>query len=278
MIVVTAAGGRTGTAVVRALQARDVPVRAVVGRRGPRPELQALGAEVVVAELTQPISWSAVLAGADALYLIWPNFDPDEAEGAAALFGEARRAGVGRVVYHSVLRPQARAMPHHAAKDRAEQALDTAGVTWRVLQPCAYAQNLDEEVQRAVETGVLRSTWGLRTAQSLVDLGDVGEAAAVLLTEEGLDGGTFELAGPEPLTAPRLAELVAEAVGREVLADDVVPAGDVPVSYRARCRRTMLDHYRAHGFTGSPRVATALLGRPPRTYADHLADLLGAGA
>jgi hypothetical protein len=33
----------------------------------------------------------------------------------------------------------------------------------------------------------------------------------------------------------------------------------------------MFDHYRAHGFTGSPRVLEALLGRPARTFAEHLA-------
>jgi uncharacterized protein YbjT (DUF2867 family) len=273
VIVVTAAGGQTGTAVVRALRERGEQVRAVVSRPRPRPELDALGAEVVVAELTQPLPWSDVLAGADAFYLIWPNFDPDEAEGARALFGEARRAGVPRVVYHSVLRPQARTMPHHAAKDRAEQALDAAGLAWRVLQPCAYAQNLDEQVAEAARTGRLRSTWGLRTGQSLVDLADVAQAAAVLLTEDGLDGGTFEAAGPEALTAPRIAELIGERLGREVVADDVVPRGAVPEAHAGRCRRLMFDHYRAHGFAGSPRVLTALLGRPPRSYADHLADV-----
>lgn len=277
MIVVTGAAGRTGTAAVRALRGRGLAVRSVVGRPGPRPELEALGAEVVAADLTRPVEWSAVLAGADALYLVWPNFDPGEAEGAAALFAAARQAGVGRVVYHSVLRPQARAMPHHAAKDRAEEALDRAGVPWRVIQPCAYAQNLDDAVRRAAATGVLRSTWGLRTAQSLVDVADVGEAAAVLLTEDGLDGGTFEVAGPEPLTAPRLAGLVGAALDRPVVAEDAVPSGEVPGAYPERCLRLMLDHYRAHGFTGSPRVATALLGRPPRGYPEHLADLL-AGA
>jgi uncharacterized protein YbjT (DUF2867 family) len=270
VIVVTAAGGVTGTAVVRALRARGEVVRAVVSRRTPRPGLAGLGAELAVAELTRPIRWAGVLDGADALYLIWPNFDPDEAEGAAALFAEARRAGVARVVYHSVLRPQARSMPHHAAKDRAEEALDCSGVAWRVLQPCAYMQNLDAAVADAAVTGRLRSAWGLRTGQSLVDLADVAEAAAVLLTEDGLDGGTFEAAGPESLTAPRLAELVAARAGREVTAQDVVPAGAVPAAYADRCRRLMFDHYRAHGFTGSPRVLTALLGRPPRTYAEHL--------
>jgi hypothetical protein len=92
-------------------------------------------------------------------------------------------------------------------------------------------------------------------------------------TEDGLVGGTFEVAGPEPLTAPRLAELMAERLGTEVVADDVIPAGETPRAYAARCRRTMFDHYRAHGFVGSPRVLTALLGRGPRTFAEHLADL-----
>ncbi|WP_369140303.1 SDR family oxidoreductase [Modestobacter versicolor] len=274
MIVVTAAGGSTGTAVVRELRARGEQVRAVVSRRGPRPELTALGAEVVVAELTQSMAWSGVLAGADALYLIWPNFDPDEPEGAPALFAEARRAGVPRVVYHSVLRPQLRVMPHHAAKDRAEEALDASGLrSWRVLQPCAYADNIDGQLEAVRAGGVLRSHWGLRTAQSLVDLRDVAAAAAVLLTEDGLDGGTFEAAGPEALTAPDLARLIADRLGVEVVAQDVVPRGEVPTSYAGRCRRTMFDHYRAHGFTGSPRVLTDLLGRAPRTFAEHLADL-----
>src|SRR4051794_20605848 len=244
-MVVTAAGGQTGTAVVRALRARGEAGCAVVSRPGPRPELTALGADVVVAELTQPLPWGDVLTGADALYLIWPNFDPDEAEGAAALFGEARRAGVPRVVYHSVLRPQARSMPHHAGKDRAEEALDASGLAWRVLQPCAYAENLDGALAEAAATGVFRSAWGLERAQSLVDLTDVAEAAAVLLTGGGLDGGTSEAVGPEPLTAPRLAELLAAHLGRPVTAVDAVPDGPaLPGDYAAACRRAMFDHYR----------------------------------
>jgi len=279
VIVVTAAGGPTGLAVVRALRDRGEAVRAVVNRRGPRRELTDLGAEVVVAELPQPMAWSKVLADADALHLIWPSFDPEEAEGAPALFAEARRARVGRVVYHSVLRPQLRSLPHHAAKDRAEEALDASGLrSWRVLQPCAYADNLDGQLESVQLSGVLRSFSGLRTAQSLVDLRDVAAAAAVLLCEDGLDGGTFEAAGPEALTAPDIAERIAAWLGEEVVADDVIPAGEVPSGYAARCRRTMFDHYRAHGFVGSPRVLTDLLGRPPRTLAEHLADLPLPGA
>lgn len=279
MIVVTAAGGPTGTAVVRELRARGESVRAVVHRRGPRPELVALGAEVVVGDLTRPRGWSTLLQGAEALYLIWPNFDPDESDGASALFAEARRAGVPRVVYHSVLRPQLRVMPHHAAKDRAEEVLDASGLrSWRVLQPCAYADNLDGQLDAARTSGVLRSPWGLCSAQSFVDLRDVAAAAAVLLTVAGLDGGTFEAVGPQALTAPDVAERIAAWLGGQVVAEDAGPGGEVPTGYAAQCRRTMFDHYRAHGFAGSPRVLTDLLGRTPRTFAEHLADLPAPGA
>jgi uncharacterized protein YbjT (DUF2867 family) len=278
VIVVTAAGGQTGSAVVRALWSRGERVRALVGSSQPRPELTALSAEVVATDLTDPTAVEPLLAGADALYLIWPNFDPGETAGAVALLGAARRAGVGRVVYHSVLRPQARSMPHHAAKDRVEEALDASGLAWRVLQPCAYADNLDGQVADVARMGTFRSPWGLAQAQSLVDLRDVADAAAVLLTEDGLDGGTFEAAGPERLPAPRIADLLGEWLGREVRAVDAVPDGPVPTDYAARCSRLMFDHYRAHGFTGSPRVLEALLGRPARTFAEHLRVLELPGA
>jgi uncharacterized protein YbjT (DUF2867 family) len=278
VIVVTAAGGPTGTAVVRALRSRQLAVRAVVGRDLPRPELTGLGAEIAIADLREPSSLAPLLADADALYLIWPNLDPAEAAGAPALFAAAARAGVGRVVYHSVLRPQLRSMPHHAAKDQVEEALDRSGLTWRVLQPCAYADNLDGQLAEVAATGFLRSPWGLQQAQSFVDLRDVADAAAVLLTEDGLDGGTFEAAGPEPLTAVDVAARFGAALGRQVTAVDAVPDGPAPAldgtdrAYAAHCLRRMFDHYRACGFVGSPRVLEALLGRPARTFAQHLAD------
>ena len=179
MIVVTGAGGMTGSAVVRALRHRGRAVRALVGSARPRPELAGLGAQVVVADLEDPSGVEPLLTGAEALYLIWPNFDPGESDGATALLRAARRAGVARVVYHSVLRPQARSMPHHAAKDRAEEALDSSGLrSWRVLQPCSYADNLDGQLAAVRTSGVLRSYWGLRRAQSLVDLRDVAAADA----------------------------------------------------------------------------------------------------
>jgi hypothetical protein len=71
--------------------------------------------------------------------------------------------------------------------------------------------------------------------------------------------------------------LLAEHLGRPVTAVDAVPEGPVPSDYAAGCLRRMFDHYRAHGFAGSPRVLEALLGRPARHFAEHLAELLPGG-
>lgn len=263
MILVTAAGGITGLAVTDALRARGEHVRALVGSGRARSALEAHGAEVVQGDLDGDVG--EALAGVEAVYVIWPNFDEGETPGAPRLFRAAAAAGVRRVVYHSVLRPQLRMMPHHAAKDAVEEQLDAVGVRWRVLQPCAYADNLDDAVRQAAQTGQLRSAWGLTQPQSFVDVRDVAECAAVLLTEDGLDSGTFEVAGPEPLTALDVAERVAAVSGRAVRAVDAPASTDLD-TYAGRCLRTMFDWYRVHELAGSARVATALLGRSPRSY------------
>ena len=120
---------------------------------------------------------------------------------------------------------------------------------------------------------------------------DDGRAVVVTLTRAGREA--LDAALPEHLETERqlldglsaedreqLAALLAARLGREVRAVDVVPDGPVPPAeeYAARCSRLMFDHYRAHGFAGSPRVLEMLLGRPARTFADHLRNQEMPGA
>ncbi|MDP4511480.1 NAD(P)H-binding protein [Nonomuraea turcica] len=74
-LVLIAGAGGTGRTVLDQLRAQDVPVRAMVRRDGERAaELRALGAEVVVGDLTRPESVAAALEGAGRMYL-WDDFD-----------------------------------------------------------------------------------------------------------------------------------------------------------------------------------------------------------
>jgi hypothetical protein len=80
---------------------------------------------------------------------------------------------------------------------------------------------------------------------------------------------------PHPELTALSADLLSSRLGRRVTAVDAVPDGPVPprTDYAAHCRRLMFDHYRAHGFAGSARVLEALVGRPARTFAEHLQRL-----
>ena len=184
---------------------------------------------------------------------------------------------MGRVVYHSVLRPQVRSMPHHAAKDRVEEYLDGVRPGLAGAPAVRLCRRLDAALPQIADTGRFPAGLGsASTVQSLVDVRDVADAAAVLLTEDGLDGGTFEAVGPESLTAVPdrrsggRAARPAGHPGRRGPGRTGAAGGGLPRPTAAGSCSTTTG---GTGSAGSPRVLTALLGRAPRTFAEHLADV-----
>ena len=201
MILVTGAGGKTGAAVLKALLARGAVVRALVRSNSHRAALNAIGVHDIVAdEMDDPRAWSQAVAGTNAVYHICPNMSPHELTFARALVAAAVTQGVKRLVYHSVLHPQIEAMAHHWAKLRVEEMLFSSGLDITILQPTAYMQNSLAEWNRMIGDGLYRVPYPVDTKLSLVDLDDVAEAAALVLTEAGHSGASYELVGTAPMS------------------------------------------------------------------------------
>jgi uncharacterized protein YbjT (DUF2867 family) len=189
MILVTGAAGKSGNAVVKALAAKRAQVRAFNRNPSHAGPLLALGAaEVSFGSFEDARALAQAAAGAQAIYHICPNVSRDEVAYARAVAAAARTQGVKRFVYHSVLHPQIEAMPHHWRKMRVEEMLFVAGFDLTVLQPTAYMQNILGAWDGVVRDGVFRFPYLAATRLSLVDLDDVGEAAAVVLTQDGHGG------------------------------------------------------------------------------------------
>ena len=183
MILVTGAGGKTGRAVVRALAARGAPVRAFVRRPEDQAALQELGAqEAVAGDLRLAADLDRATDGVGAVYHICPNVHPDEVPIGQTAMAAARAAGVEHFVFHSVLHPQTEAMPHHWNKLRVEEAL----VRFRaaVYHPAAGALHAECAGRLAGDhrAGGLTVPYPVETRLSLVDLEDVAQAAAMVLT------------------------------------------------------------------------------------------------
>jgi len=274
MILVTGAGGKTGQAVLGALFARGEAGRAFVRRQEQVPVTTQLGvAEAVVGDLQDSVKMSVAMTGIQTVYLIVPNMHPEETRiGELAIEG-ARDAGVERVVYHSVLHPQTREMPHHWQKLAVEERLFESGLDFTILQPAAYMQNLLPYRDEIVRKGLYRVPYGAAAALSLVDLEDVAEVAAKVLTSEEHKGATYELAGPEPLSPRLIARRLSKHLKREV-SSAVIPldawieearAGGLS-GYRLDSLTKMFGYYDRHGLTGNPNVLELLLGRQPTTF------------
>jgi uncharacterized protein YbjT (DUF2867 family) len=262
-VAVLGASGKTGLAVTAALLRRGVVVRGVVRRPGRLDR----GTEVV-ADLDTGDGLAAALDGCRAVYVIAPNLHPDEPALVDRAVTVARRTGVEQVVLHSVLHPHDSAMPHHLAKARAEELVRASGLRWTVLQPCAYVQNLTAALPTALETGRLQVPYRVDAPFTLVDTGDVGEAAATVLTEDGHDAATYELCGPDVVTVADVAGEVSRATAQVVEAVRVDPdawsagPGAALPEHERRTLHAMFVAYDAQGLVGGRRVLPWLLGRP----------------
>jgi NAD(P)H dehydrogenase (quinone) len=271
MILVTGAAGKTGKAVVAALAANGVGVRALVRNPGHAVSLTALGAaEVSIGSFEDPSALARAAAGAQAVYHICPNVSAGEIAYARAIVAAARDQGVRRFVYHSVLHPQIEAMPHHFAKLRVEEMLFAAGFDLTVLQPTAYMQNILSAWRAIVDEGAFRNPYPVETRLSLVDLDDVAEAAALVLTQDGHNGATYELVGTEPLSQTEVAAAIGAVLGRSVRAEtETIAAWDTRaraagMGEHERATLAAMFHYYAQcGLVGNPNTLRWLLRRAP---------------
>jgi len=286
MILVTGAGGKTGKAVIKALVARGAPVRGFVRSTAHQAMLTAMGvSQVVVGEMNDTKALSKAVRGAEVIYHICPNVSPHEVAFAKGLVSAATDLGVARLVYHSVLHPQIEAMPHHWNKMRVEEMLFGSALDVTILQPSAYMQNSLAEWDRMKSDGIYRVPYPVETRLSLVDLDDVAEAAATVLTNAGHSGATYELVGTPPLSQIEIAQTFGQALRKPVRAEaETIESWDQRARGAGmddRARETLTKMFRAYardGFGGNPNVLGWLLGRPPTSLAAFAARIAAAQA
>ncbi|MGF9754489.1 NAD(P)H-binding protein [Microvirga sp. 0TCS3.31] len=221
MLAVLGGHGKTGRAVCSALADRGVDARPLG-----RADWADLASAVV---------------GCEAAYVIAPNLHPDEPAYVASALAALGSAGVDRVVYHSVSSPYAPAMPHHVGKAVSEDLVRRSGLDWTILQPGAYLQNLDL-------TGPLDLPYSPDVRFGFLDLADLGRAAAVVLTEPGHTGSTYEL-------ATRVATV------RELADEAGVPVRRVDDPGTHPWLSAMFAYYDAHGLPVGTNVLQGLLAR-----------------
>jgi NAD(P)H dehydrogenase (quinone) len=274
MILVTGAAGKTGRAIITALVARGRAVRGLVHRSEQMQTVKSLGAkEAIVGDMRDEDTLRRAARGVRATYHICPNVNPDEIAIGKAAIAASRKAGVEQFVFHSVMHPQTEAMTHHWNKLRVEEALFESGQAYAILQPASYMQNVLGGWQTIVERGVYAVPYSVEARISMVDLEDVAQAAAFVLTDPGHLGATYELAGPEVLTQTQVAGILSKHLRRPVRAEQVTieewtrqARASGMGEYQIDTLVKMFHYYDRNGFWGNPRTLSHLLRRTPTEF------------
>jgi len=278
MILVTGAAGKTGRAVISALVRKKQSVRALVYREEQVRQVELLGAtDVLVGNMRSRDTLERAVYGSESVYHICPNVNPDEFQLGDSIVASAVSANVGHFVFHSVLHPQVESMPHHWMKMRVEEVLLGSGLNFSILQPAPYMQNLQGQLSDILERGIYPVPYSTNAPMSPVDLEDVAEAAANVLTNPAHVGATYELAGPEILTPNQMAEILSRHLNR------VVHATQIPLEmwrqraqtaglggYQLETLEKMFAYYDRNGLWGNPLTLKTLLGRQPTSFTEYV--------
>jgi uncharacterized protein YbjT (DUF2867 family) len=234
--VVTGAFGYSGAAIARELRAAGHEVRTLTGH--PRGGPGAEGVDTRPLDFTDPDALASDLAGAHTLYCTyWVRFPHGSATRESAvtnskiLFDAAKRAGIERIVYVSILHADtASPYPYFSGKGQVEQHLKACGVPYAIARPAIL---FGSSAERGVSASVLLNNiaWLLRHLP-VFGIGDGGryrvrpvhvDDLAKLLVELGArqDSVTVDAVGPDAPTFREMVGAIRTATGSRSL---LVPA------------------------------------------------------
>ena len=228
MILVTGATGLNGAELVRKLSARGVAVRALVrnasGTNAAKAtELSRLaGVDVAEGDMARPDTLVPALSGIDRAMLI-SSSNPTMREDQSAFIDAAARAGVRHVVKLSGIIPDVNS-PFRFARmhGEIERHLEASGMAFTHLRAGEFMHAYFRQVPSIVNRGVLALPMADARIAS-IDIGDIADVAADVLTGSGHEGKTYPITGPDALTMTEVAAALSAATGKPIRYVDVPP-------------------------------------------------------
>ncbi len=204
-VAVTGATGQLGRLTIARLKTL-LPAGEIVALARNPEKAADLGVEARAFDYDRPETLAAALQGVDRLLLISSSEVGKRAAQHRAVIEAAKAAGVGQIVYTSLLHadrsPLSLAEEHVAT----EAMLAASGIPHAILRNGWYAENHTGAIPAALAHGALIGAAG-EGRISAAARADYAKAAASVLADGGHAGQTYELAGDDGWT---LAELAAE--------------------------------------------------------------------
>ena len=278
-ILVTGANGITGHAVIGHLVARGAEVIGLVSTSASCGNIEALRATPFVGDLRDGKALRSAMASVERVYHICPAWVPDEVEIGEAVIAAAQASEISLFGYHSALAPHIEEIPSHWDKMQVQMALMSSGLAFSIFQPAAYMQNL----AGGLSNGEVAQPHRTDASLSWVDVEDVGEAVAIVITRPEQAGGTYELCGTDaPRTTGNIADIGSQLLGRLAAArtcsfEEYIlqpPYSDYSPERldRLKAYYRFIDEFGMPA--GNSNVLSMILGRTPTSFDAYIERLL----
>ena len=214
-IAITGATGHLGRLVVQDLKARTQPNNLVALVRSPAKAAD-LGIAARETDYDRPETLGPALAGVDTLLLISASDVGKRAPQHHNVIAAAKRAGVKRIVYTSLLRADSSPLRDLAVEHSTTEAeLKASGIPHTILRNGWYTENYTGSIPAALANGAFFGSAG-EGRISFATRADFAEAAAIAATDPKHDGKTYELAGDDAYTLADLAAELSLQTGRTI--------------------------------------------------------------
>lgn len=281
-VLVTSSTGLTGKAIVKAMVAKDIKVRAMVHSANRSDEMLRIGAsEVSIGDISFYDNLLSAITGVDAVYYICPTAREDEAEIGKMAISASKKAGVRRFIYQSVLHSIESGLPHHRQKLEIERTLIDSGLCYSIVQPAPFMQNILNAKDALIKNRLFVQKFftGLDSANriNLIDADDFGQCVAEIISENQYEYSSLELCGPENLSVSAMISAMEEVLGLKIgfkyISDDelrISLSARNASEYSIETLLKMFHHYNGGDFCGSDFVTTAILKRKPTTFIEFL--------
>lgn len=286
MIAITAASGSLGRLVLEDLLSRGVPaaeIRAVVRDQSKLADFAERGVDVVRGDYSDPDGLAAALAGVDKLLLISSSdFTRERITQHLNAVAAAKEAGVGHIVYTSIVRADENGIGFSWIHADTETAIEKSGIPFTLLRNNWYFENTTAALAPALEHGAIIGASG-EGKIGYAARADYAAAAAVVLTGENHQGKVYELTGDRAISQAELAAEVSAQSGKQVVFAPL-PQEEYQKALEGFGLPAELAASLAQADTAISQGALAettdtlstLIGRPTTTVAEAVAQALGS--
>ncbi len=278
-IAITGATGQLGRLVVQQLLARQ-PKEEIVALVRSLDKAADLGVPARQADYDAPEALGPALAGVDTLLLISANEFGKRISQHLNVIEAAKRAGVKRIVYTSLLRASSSPINLAGEHRATEAAIQASGIPFTILRNGWYTENYTSSIGGALAGGAFLGSARDGRISGATRL-DFAEAAAVVLLTDGHVGKTYELAGDTAFTLPELAAELSRQVGKEIPYRDLPQAAyakillgfGLPEVYAESIASWDVDASNGALYEDGKQLS-ALIGRPTTALATAIAAAL----